>query len=194
MSIPAPKHPIIVLTAPSGSGKTTIAHRLMEAVPSLRFSVSATTRAPRPGEVHGKDYYFLSEAEFRDGIRDGAFVEYEEVYPGRLYGTLRSEIEQKAAESPVLLDIDVRGALSVERIFGDAALTIFIRPPSFEVLTERLMARRTETDDGLAQRLDRAKIELTFEKTFDVAVVNDELEDAVRQTVQVVTSFIERHS
>jgi guanylate kinase len=193
MSIPAPAYPIIVLTAPSGAGKTTIARRLMDAIPELRFSVSATTRPPRPGEVEGEHYCFISEADFRERIAAGAFIEYEEVYPGRFYGTLRSEIEQKAAEAPVLLDIDVRGALNVEKLFGDRALSIFIRPPSFEILAERLAARRTETQETLAQRLARAREELTYEGQFDVVIVNDVLDAAAAQAIQAVKDLMERH-
>ncbi len=128
---------IIALTAPSGAGKTTIARRVLATFPEMTFSVSATTRARRLDEKHGVQYYFVSEDAFRDLIASGALIEYQEVYPGRFYGTLRSEVEQKAATTPILLDIDVEGTLKVKRLYSDDALTIFIQPPSLEVLAER---------------------------------------------------------
>src|SRR5690606_1858460 len=134
---------LIVLTAPSGAGKTTLARRVMEAVPGLRFSISATTRPPRPDERHGVDYFFLSREEFEAQREAGAFVEFEEVYPGRFYGTLRAELERLATSTAVVLDIDVKGALNVKRLYGDGALTVFIEPPSLGALAERLHARGT---------------------------------------------------
>lgn len=183
---------IIVLTAPSGAGKTTIARRVMEAVPELRFSVSATTRPPRRHEKDGVDYYFLSEEEFRRRIEEGDLVEYEEVYPGRFYGTLRSEIDRVAATHPVLLDVDVKGAAAIKRLYGDEALTIFIAPPSTEVLAERLRQRATENEASLQQRLTRADMELKKAREFDAVVVNDDLDEAVAETLDRITRFLDR--
>ncbi|PSQ88345.1 MAG: guanylate kinase, partial [Bacteroidetes bacterium QS_8_64_10] len=138
---------IIVLTAPSGAGKSTIAERVLAAMPQARFSVSATTRAPRPGEEDGVDYHFLAEEEFRRAITEGEMLEYEEVYEGRFYGTLRSEIDRATRDRPVLLVLDVKGAAHVEELFGDEALTLFINPPPLGVLEDRLRERNTETTD-----------------------------------------------
>ena len=181
---------LIVLTAPSGSGKTTIARRVMAEVPGLRFSVSATTRPPRNGEKSGVDYFFLSDEAFAARIEEGAFVEYEEVYPGRFYGTLRRELERLAASTAVLLDLDVKGALNVKRLYGDRALTIFVQPPSLAVLAERLRARGTETEDRIGVRLERAKLELEYASEYDAVVVNDDLDAAVAETVARVRAFL----
>lgn len=181
---------IIVLTAPSGSGKTTIARRLIEAVPELRFSVSATTRPPRGHERDGVDYYFVTKDRFRELIDEGALIEYEEVYPGLFYGTLRSEVERATSRSPVLLDIDIRGAESVKRIMGDDALVIFVRPPSLEALAERLRTRGTESEDSLHARLERAREEMEHASSFDYVVINDRLEDAIAETIETVRGFL----
>jgi guanylate kinase len=181
---------LVVLTAPSGAGKTTIARRLMEALPELRFSVSATTREPRAGECHGVDYFFLSQEEFRQRVQEDAFVEWEEVYPGTFYGTLRGEIERIAREGAALLDIDVKGALSVQRRYGAHALTVFVRPPSLAVLAERLRARGSETEASLTARLERARLEIGYASEFDVVVVNDDLEAALAETVSTVRPFL----
>ncbi len=182
---------IVVLTAPSGAGKTTLAHEVMKRIPEMQFSVSATTRKPRPHEQHGVDYYFLSREEFERLIQEGAFVEYEEVYPGIYYGTLREEIERKSRKGPVLLDVDVKGALNIKRIFGPRALTIFVKPPSLEVLRERLQRRGTEDPESLRKRLERARMEMAMEHAFDVVVVNDELPRAVEETVRHIRSFLQ---
>lgn len=184
------KRKIIVLTAPSGSGKTTIARAVMAAFPQIRFSVSATTRPARPHEQHGKDYYFVSQADFRRHIANGDLLEYEEVYPGRYYGTLRSEVERVARKNPVLLDIEVNGARNVKHLFDDEALVLFIQPPSLEVLAERLRARATETEETLRTRLQRAEMELAQAATFDGIVINDRLDDAVEETLAAVRSFL----
>jgi guanylate kinase len=181
---------VIVLTAPSGAGKTTIARRVMAEMPELSFSVSATTREARPGEVHGVDYFFLSEDEFRRRVESGEVLEYEEVYPGQLYGTLASEVEQKARDGGVLLDIDVRGAQSVKDAFGDDALVIFVAPPSMETLRRRLNRRGTESDRSMRERLDRAEMEMDQADRFDAVVVNDDLGAAVEETLQVVRQFL----
>lgn len=182
---------IIVLTAPSGSGKTSVARRLLETLPRLRFSVSATTRPARPEEKEGVHYHFMSAEAFEEARAAGQFLEYEEVYPGCLYGTLVSEVEQSSLEHPVVLDIDVKGAVNVKRLFGDRAFVIFIRPPSITELEKRLRRRKTESDEALRQRLFRAKMELSFEDRFDATVVNDVLETAVDETVRFVNGFLD---
>ncbi len=181
---------LVVLTAPSGSGKTTIARQLLDALPSMRFSVSATTRAPRSGETHGVDYYFLSQENF-DQMKDaGAFIEYEEVYEGLFYGTLKSELETAEADTPVLLDIDVKGALRVKREYGDHAYVVFIKAPSLSVLRKRLELRATESTHSVEARLHRAGEEQDFEDRFDHVVVNDVLDDAVAETISQVMEFL----
>ena len=181
---------LIVLTAPSGAGKTTIAHRLMELVPGLQFSISATTRAAREGEQEGVDYFFLTDEAFKQYIAAGAFVEYEEVYPGRFYGTLKHELERLAQSTAVLLDVDVKGALNVKRLYGDLALTLFISPPSLETLAVRLRARGTESEERIAIRLARATLEMSYASAFDAVIVNDDLETAVAETLAHVRAFL----
>lgn len=181
---------LIILTAPSGAGKTTIARRVMEEIPDLEFSVSATTRPRREEEVHGEDYYFLSEEEFRERVDRGDFLEYEEVYPGRYYGTLRGKLTEQAREHPVVLDIDVKGAENVKKAFGDEALAIFIEPPSLEELAERLRRRETETDDEFATRIERARMELQYADRFDLRVINDDLDEAVEETLAHIRAFV----
>lgn len=182
---------IIVLTAPSGAGKTTIAHRVMEERPSLSFSVSATTRDPRPDETDGEDYHFLSQDEFERRINAGDLLEYEQVYEGIYYGTLKSEIAEKSTDGGVLLDIDVKGAVNVKKAFGDDALVLFVAPPSVNELERRLTGRGTETDDDREKRLARARMELGMQDEFDAVVVNDDLETAVEETLQHVDRFIQ---
>ena len=182
---------IIVLTAPSGAGKTTIARHLLARFPGLRFSVSATTRPPRDGEIDGVDYFFLQEDAFRDLLAQDAFIEHEEVYPGRFYGTLRAELERTAADAGALLDIDVVGALNVKRLYGSDALTVFIQPPSLATLAERLRARATEPEERIAARLERAGMELEYASRCDAVVVNDDLATAVEETVAHVAAFLE---
>lgn len=185
-----PHQNIIVLTAPSGAGKTTIAHRVLEVMPEMQFSVSATTRAARPDETDGQDYHFLSAEEFQNRIDRGDLLEYEEVYPGQYYGTLRSEIESKSETGPVLLDIDVDGALNVKRIFEDEALVLFIAPPSKEELEDRLEKRGTEDTRTLSHRLARADRELERAEAFDAVVVNDDLDTAVEETLDQIHQFL----
>lgn len=181
---------LVVLTAPSGSGKTTIARRLLEAIPGMRFSVSATTRAARPGEKDGLDYHFLSEKEFNRMREAGAFVETEEVYPGLFYGTPKSELESGSASEPVLLDIDVKGALNVKRQYGDQVYVVYIKAPSLSELHKRLDRRATESAHSVEERLQRAREELEFEHRFDHVVVNDNLDNAVSETIDQVKAFL----
>jgi guanylate kinase len=182
---------IIVLTAPSGSGKTTVARELLAAFPTMRFSVSATTRPRRSNEVHSVHYHFLTQSQFDQELLDGNLLESEEVYPGCWYGTLRSEVENSSATAPVLLDIDVQGALNVKSQYGEKAFILFVRPPSLVELEKRLRARGTETDVSLAERLARAAEELGYTDRFDTVIVNDILETAVSDAVLKVRSFLE---
>lgn len=185
-----PDRNIVVLTAPSGAGKTTIAHRVLDAMPTMQFSVSATTRAPRPDETDGEDYHFMSPEEFRARIDAGELLEYEEVYPDRYYGTLHSEVERKTETGPVLLDIDVKGALNVKRIFGDDVLVLFVAPPSVEALQRRLEGRGTEDPAAVRDRLKRAEQELAQSDACDAVVVNDELDVAVEETLTRIRQFL----
>lgn len=183
---------IIIISAPSGCGKSTIIKALMSRGEiDMQFSISATSRQPRQGETHGKEYYFLSEEEFRKAIAADAFVEYEEVYPGRLYGTLRSEIERISKEGHnVILDIDVKGGVNVKSLYGDRAVSIFVMPPSIEELRSRLEGRGTDPADVIDERVGKAAYELTFAPQYDTVVVNDDLETAIEATSDVIKSFI----
>lgn len=181
---------IIVIAAPSGSGKTTLVKRLLAECPRLAFSISACTRQPRDGETHGKDYYFYSEPEFRQLIDEDAFVEWEMVYTGKYYGTLKSELQRiwDSGRSP-LIDIDVQGALAIKNKYPDIALTIFIEAPSIEELRKRLVARGTETDHSLEERVSKAEHELTFAPQFERIVINENLDDATRELMQIVEEY-----
>lgn len=184
---------LIIITAPSGSGKTTIAQYLLAQHSKLEFSISATTRAKRPNEVDGKDYYFLTNEVFKQKIDNGEFVEYEEVYPGTYYGTLRSEIERIWAKgNHVVFDVDVVGSKNLKEMYGDDALLMFIRLPDFETLENRLRARSTETDEQLNTRLNKARLEMEYEQYADITVLNDELIKAQSFALQVVNEFIDK--
>jgi guanylate kinase len=183
---------LIIFSAPSGSGKTTLVHYLLSK-PELKlaFSVSAASRAKRPNEVYGKDYYFLSPDEFRSRIATGDFLEWEEVYENQYYGTLRSEIDRIHAEGKtVIFDVDVVGGLNIKKQFGDAALAIFVQPPSVKELENRLKRRDTESDESLAKRVAKAEEELTYANRFDVVLVNDDLEEAKKEAYRLVADFI----
>jgi guanylate kinase len=184
-------HKIIIITAPSGAGKTTIVRRLLGEMPQLAFSISAATRTPRETEVHGRDYYFLGAEEFQQHIDNNDFAEYEMVYAGKYYGTLKSELERiwNNGQYP-MVDIDVKGALSIKEKYHDAALTIFIQPPSLDALRVRLSERGTETQASLDERLGKARYELSFASEFDHIVVNDELEKAYREVKAIVDNFL----
>lgn len=183
---------IIVFSAPSGAGKTTIVHRLMQRLPQLSFSISACTRDRRGrAEVNGKDYHFITPQEFQDKIRHDEFVEWEEVYEGAFYGTLKSEIESIWARGQhAILDVDVKGGLSIKEFYKDRALAVFVRPPSIEALGERLQARATDSQSSISSRLYKAAFELAFEDRFDVTVVNDDLDVASDQAEKLVRGFI----
>jgi len=185
-----PKGKVIVIVAPSGAGKTTIARRLLNEYPRIKFSVSATTREPREGEANGKDYYFLTEKEFDQKVQAGAFLEWEE-YSGNKYGTLQSEVD-KLVESGYfpLLDIEVKGALNVQKLYNDDAISIFIQPPSIEELKERLDNRGSENKHSLKKRLKRAKMEMRYADNFDYSVVNDDLETAYAEVKAIIEPFI----
>jgi len=183
-----PKGKLIVVSAPSGSGKTTIVKAVLAAFPEMLFSVSATTRPMRDGEVEGKDYFFLTREEFERRIKTGQLLEWEEIY-GDLYGTLKSEVERAlSAGKAMVFDIDVKGALSIKRHYPHDAILIFISPPSLEVLRSRLLNRRTEDEETLERRLDRASMELKTASQFDYRVVNDDLQAAVAEVNKIVAS------
>lgn len=185
------KGKLIILAAPSGGGKSTLAKRLFADFDELKFSVSATTRSPREGEENGVHYHYLSKQEFQQKIDEKDFLEWEEFYGGTRYGTLRSEVDKKLESGYfILLDIDVKGAVNVKHLYGDECLSLFIKPPSIEVLKQRLEARGTETEETLALRLDRANEELEYADRFDLVIINDELEVAYAQVNEAVTKFM----
>lgn len=191
MAVTTPSTRVVILSAPSGAGKTTLAHHLMKALPELAFSVSATTRPERCGEVNGKDYHYMTEAEFKAEIAAGSFVEYEEVYPGRFYGTLHRELERlRAAGRVPVFDVDVHGGLNLKRIFKTNALAIFVEPPSMRVLEKRLRGRGTEDEAEVRTRLKKAAEEMTHKNAFDVVLVNDDLQTAIANVVQRVQQFL----
>ena len=181
---------IIIVAAPSGSGKSTLAARLMAELPQIQFSVSATTRPPRQGEKDGEAYHFMSTDDFRAAIEADELLEYEEVYPGRYYGTLRSEVDRSSAAHPGLLDVDVVGALNVKKQYGDRCLAVFVKAPTLAVLEERLRSRGTEDEDSLRTRLDKAAYEMSFEASFDHSIVNDDLDVAAAELIEVTRSFL----
>ena len=184
---------IIVITAPSGSGKTTLVKRLLAAREDIAFSISACTRNPRAGETHGKDYYFFNEDEFKTLIEQDAFIEWEMVYTGKYYGTLKTELQRiwDAGKYP-LVDIDVQGALAIRDKYRDICMTLFIEAPSIAVLRERLIARGTETAETLEERINKAESELTFAPQFDKIIVNDDLEEATQKLINTITEFIQK--
>ena len=183
---------IFVISAPSGCGKSTIINTILDKGQTpLQFSVSATNRAPREGEEDGVHYHFLSTPEFREAIADGEFIEWEEVYPGRYYGTLKKEV-QRAIDNgkDIVLDIDVKGAMNVKKLFGDRALTLFILPPSIEELKNRLIARGTDAPEIIEERVGKAEYEISFADKLDCQIVNDNLDEAVAATEKLIHNFL----
>ena len=182
---------IILITAPSGSGKTSIVNHLMKKFPQLSFSVSATTRQPRRGEQNGVDYYFISEPEFREKIHDKEFLEWEMVYEGKYYGTLKSDIERIWKENKIpVLDIDVQGAIHVQQQYPVNTIAIFIQPPSTEELKRRLKLRGSETDQSLQARLNKSGYEMTFKKHFKNIIINEKFENACKEADKIVGDFL----
>lgn len=182
---------LIIFSAPSGAGKTTIVQYLLSIFPEISFSISCTTRPKRENEVDGKDYYFLTEEQFQEKIKNNEFIEYEEVYKGRYYGTLHSEIERLWNQGKhVIFDIDVRGGLNLKKQFKDRALAIFIAPPSLKDLEERLKNRNTENLESLLTRIQKADEELSFAKDFDAVIINDNLEKAQNKAKTLVKNFL----
>ena len=183
---------IIIFSAPSGSGKTTIAKVLLEKIQNLEFSISACSRPQRPNEVDGEDYYFLSIEDFNRKIKNNEFLEYEEVYANNFYGTLQSEVERIWNKGMhVMFDVDAIGGMNIKKIYGERALSIFIKTPSFEDLHKRLKARSTETEESLKVRKEKAKTELGYAKEFDKVIVNDVLEVAIDEVYKTVLEFLE---
>jgi guanylate kinase len=186
------KGKLIIFSAPSGAGKTTIVRHLLKAGLSLEFSISAASRQKRPGEVDKKDYYFLSVDEFKNKINEDAFLEWEEVYKDHFYGTLKSEVERiRNKGNHVIFDVDVVGGLNIKKYFGIEALAIFVMPPHIDELENRLRGRSTEKEESIQKRLDKAEHELSFASKFDYQLVNDDLDTAKDEAVKTVLGFIE---
>lgn len=183
---------IIIISAPSGCGKSTIINAILaQGDIDMQFSVSATNRAPREGEKHGVNYFFLTDEEFKKAISQDAFVEHEEVYPGRFYGTLKSEVERICnAGHNVVLDIDVRGGVNVKRMYGNRAISIFIMPPSVEELRRRLVSRATDALEVIEERVGKAEFEIGFAPQYDCCIVNDDLNEAIAHTRKAILDFI----
>ncbi len=184
---------VLIFSAPSGSGKSTIVNHILGLYPgSMEFSVSATSRPPRGEEKHGREYYFLSPDEFRNAVKEDKFVEFEEVYEGRFYGTLKSECERIwAAGHVIIFDVDVKGGVNLKKYFGDKALSIFIKAPSVEVLRERLVKRGTDSPEAIEERVAKAEEEMTYAPKFDYVLVNDDLNTAYAESEKVVEDFLD---
>lgn len=187
------KGKMLIVSAPSGSGKSTIVNWLMKEHPELKlyFSISCTSRAPRGTEQNGVEYFFISPEEFRDKIANDEFLEYEEVYHDRFYGTLKQQVErQREAGQNVVFDVDVKGGINIKKYYGDEALSLFIQPPSVEELRKRLEGRATDTPEAIQERLAKAEYELTFAPQFDKVIVNDDLETAKQEALRIVKDFL----
>jgi len=187
------KGKLIIVSAPSGSGKSTIVNWLMQEHPELRlrFSISCTSRPPRGQERDGVEYFFLTPEEFRERIERGEFLEYEEVYTDRFYGTLKSQVERQVETGQnVVFDVDVKGGINIKHYYGEQALSLFIQPPSVEELRHRLEGRGTDTPEAIAERLAKAEYELTFAPQFDRVIINDNLDVAKQETLNVVSTFL----
>jgi len=182
----------IIVSAPSGAGKTSIVKRLMQAGLGLEFSVSATSRQPREGETNGRDYFFISAEAFRAKIKTGDLLEWQEVYKDQYYGTLKSEVERIWRKgNHVLFDVDVQGGMNLKKMFPEISLSLFIMPPSLSELENRLRLRSTESEESLRKRLDKAEQEISFSGHFDRIIINDILEDAVQQAIKEVKQFLQ---
>lgn len=182
---------LIIISAPSGSGKTTIVNHLLSRDMNLTFSVSATSRQPRPGEKDGKNYFFLTKEEFKKKVDNGEFLEWEEVYEGIYYGTLKSEVDKKRKSgNNIIFDVDVVGGLNIKKIYGEEALAIFIKPPSVKELRKRLQNRSTESSGKIDMRVNKAKKELLFAGRFDAVIINDNLQVALKEAEKLVRDFI----
>lgn len=187
----ADKGKMIIFSAPSGSGKSTLINYLMEQELKLQFSISATSRAPRGSEQNGVEYFFLTPEEFKTRIEAGDFLEYEEVYKDRFYGTLKAQVEQQAEDGTnIVFDVDVVGGCNIKKFYGKRALSIFVQPPSIDVLRKRLEGRGTDAPEVIADRIAKAEFELGFASKFDCIITNDNLEKAQAEVLQVVTEFL----
>ena len=182
---------VIIVSAPSGAGKTSIVKHLLKAVPELCFSISVTTRARRDYEKDGHDYYFISVEQFKNRLEKDEFLEWQEVYHDQFYGTLKSEVDRIWNNGQIVIfDVDVLGGLNIKKYFGEKALSIFIEPPTIEELESRLRGRGTETAESLKKRLDKAEYELSFSNQFDRVVLNDDLATAQQEVIELVTGFL----
>ena len=187
------KGKMLIVSAPSGSGKSTIVNWLMQEHPELKlyFSISCTSRAPRGTEQNGVEYFFLTPEEFKAKIQNDEFLEYEEVYENRFYGTLKQQVEnQREQGQNVVFDVDVKGGINIKKYYGDEALSLFIQPPSVEELRRRLEERKTDTPEAIEERLAKAEYEMTFAPQFDKIIVNDDLETAKQETLKIVKAFL----
>ena len=187
------KGKLLIFSAPSGSGKTTLVNHLLKEIPDMAFSVSATSRPPRGNEENGKEYYFISLEEFQQRVANDEFLEWQEVYPGRCYGTLKAVVEKMREEGRhVAFDVDVVGGTNIKKFYGDEALSVFIQAPSIEVLRERLVNRKTDSPEEIEKRLAKADWEMNFAQgKFDITIINDDLETAKRDILEAVTHFLE---
>lgn len=184
---------VIIFSAPSGAGKTTAVSHLMKQSNQFGFSISACTREPRPNEIDGKDYHFLTLENFKKKIEENAFIEWEEVYPNKFYGTLKTEIDRLWQEGKVVVfDVDVKGGVNLKEYFGEKALSVFVKAPSLEIIKQRLSARQTESVETLETRLQKAEYEMTFAHQFDKILVNDDLEQTLQEVEQIASSLIEK--
>lgn len=193
MSFDKPSGKCVIFSAPSGAGKTTIVHYLLQQELPLEFSISATSRPPRPVERDGKDYHYMSVERFKERIEQGDFVEWEEVYTNQFYGTLKSEIERIwALGKHVIFDVDVVGGVNLKAAFGEQALSVFVKAPSIEALEKRLRTRATETDESIARRVAKAEKEMAYADQFDFVLINDNLEQAKAEAFERVTQFLSK--
>ena len=185
------KGKLIIFSAPSGAGKTTIVKKILSENYNLEFSISACSRNQRQGEIEGKDYYFLTPSQFKEKIDNNEFLEWEEVYQGSFYGTLKQEIERiRNIGKNVLFDVDVKGGLNIKKAYGDDALLIFVMPPSIEELERRLRSRSTESDESIKERISKAELEISYANQFDVLLINDDLENAISEAKSVLQGFL----